>query len=250
MNVLITRPSPDGEKLVNQLLSLGKFAFHLPLVSFSKGKNLSLLKKQLNLLSEGDFLFIISRNAIIFAHNYLLNIGVSWPKELMYYSVGRATSMKMRDLSGISVKYSNKQETSEGLLALPELSCVNSKKKALILRGNDSRAVLEDTLQKRGVRVLWCECYSRYFLNYNGIEICFYMLSLNINVIIITSEEILMRLYYLIPEYYRVCWLIQCQLIVISVRLALCAKKLGWKKVIVAHSANNDVLTRVVMRCT
>lgn len=248
MNVLITRPSPDGEQLVNKLLSLGKFAYHLPLIYFSKGKSLSLLKQQLDFLAEGDFLFIVSRNAILFAHNYLLNIGVSWPKKLLYYSIGEATSNKMRDLSGLAVKYSNIQETSEGLLALPELNCISGGKKALILRGNDGRAVLENTLQKRGVHVVCCECYSRHFLKHNGTEQCLYMLSLEINTVIITSEGILMQLYYLIPRYYRIYWLIQCQLIVVSVRLALCAKRLGWKNIIVACSANNDVLARVVMQ--
>lgn len=249
MNILITRPSPDGEQLVNKLLTIGKFAYHLPLIYFSTGKNLSLLKQQLSLLSTGDFLFIVSRNAVLYAHSHLLKIGMSWPTTLAYYAVGKATSMKMRDLSGILVKYPIDRETSEGLLALPELMCVYGKY-VLILRGDNGRTFLEDTLQRRGAHVICCECYSTHFLKYNGVIQCYRMLSLNIKTVVITSETILMHLYYLIPKYYRIYWLIRCQLIVVSARLAVRAKQLGWKNIIVTWSANNDVLMQFLKKYT
>lgn len=249
MSILITRPSPDGEKLVDKLLNVGKFAYHLPLIYFTEGKDLSSLKRQLSLLSTGDFLFIISQYAIGYAHRYLLNIGISWPSKLKYFSIGKATSIKMFHLSGILVKYSQKQETSEGLLELPELIYINGKN-ALILRGNGGRTILEKTLQKRGAYVTYCECYNRNYLKYNGIEQYFYMLSLNVTTIVITSKGILIQLYYLIPKYYRIYWLIRCQLIVVSTRLALCARRLGWKNIIVAYSASNDVLTRFIIKYT
>lgn len=250
MSILVTRPSPDGEKLVNKLLFIGKSAYHLPLIDFSMGKSLSLLEHKLNLLSDGDFLFIVSRYAVMYAHNQLLSMGMSWPDKLRYYSIGQSTSIVMYNLSGISVKYSISQETSEGLLSLSELIYVKSGKRALILNGNNSRSFLKNTLQKRGVCVMCCECYSRNFLKYDGIEQCNRMLSLNIKTVVITSEIILMQLYYLIPEYYRISWLIQCQLIVVSSRLAIRAKQLGWKNIVVAWSANNNILLRILMKCT
>lgn len=250
MNILITRPSPYGEKLVNKLLDMGIFAYHLPLIYFSTGKNLLLLKKQLNFLSEGDFLFLISQHAISYAHNQLIDVGVSWPTKLIYYSIGKTTSIKMRNLSGISVKYPKDQETSEGLLKLPELINIDAGRRALILKGNNGRDFLEDTLQKRGVYVTCCECYNRHFLQYSGIEQCHYMLFLKIRIVVITSESMLMHLYYLIPKYYRISWLIQCRLIVVSPRLATRAKQLGWEDIIVAWSANNETLIQVLMKYT
>lgn len=248
MNILVTRPSPDGEQLVNKLLKAGKFAYHFPLIYFSSNKGLLLLVQKLNALSEGDFLFIISRNAILYAHDQLLNMGISWPTKLIYYSIGESTSIKMRDLSGIMVKYSM-QETSEGLLQLPELIDVHENKNALILRGDNGRTILEDTLKKRGIQVTCCECYSRHFLRYNGVEQCSRMLSLNIKIVVITSEIILMQLYYLIPKYHRMRWLIRCQLIVVSSRLAIRARELGWKdNIVITWSANNDVLFQVLMQ--
>lgn len=247
MSILITRPSPDGEQLVSKLMLMGKFAYHLPLISFSKGKNLSLLQQKLSVLTEGDFLFIVSRHAVQYAHFQLLSIGESWPETLMYYSIGKSTGIKLSSLLGITVKYPKYQETSEGLLELLKLVCVN-KRHALILKGNGGRSLLADTLRKRGVYVLCCECYRRNLLYYNGKEECYRMLSLNIKTLVVTTVFILRRLYYLIPKNYRTSWLIHCKLIVVSLRMAIYAQRLGWKNIIISWSANNDVLVEILMR--
>lgn len=247
MSILITRPSPYGEKLVSKLLSVGKCAHHLPLIYFSAGEMLSFLEQRLSLLSAGDLLCIVSQNAIKYAHNQLLSIGISWPTKLVYYSIGRSTSIKMYKLSGITSKYPKDKETSENLLQLPEL-IYSYGKRVLILRGNNGRTVLDDTLQKRGALVLSCECYRRQLLKYNGEEQSSKLLELNIKTVVVTSEEILKQLYYLIPKFYRTSWLIRCRLIVVSLRLAKLAKGLGWTDIIIACSANNDVLVHVLIK--
>ncbi|WP_159715064.1 uroporphyrinogen-III synthase [Blochmannia endosymbiont of Camponotus nipponensis] len=247
MNILITRPSPYGEQLVNKLLSFGIFAYHLPLIYFSAGKTLSSLEQQLNLLSKGDFLCIVSQHAIKYAHRQLLNVGISWPTKLSYYAIGYTTSIKMYKLSGILVKYPIGQASSENLLRLPELMYSDGKR-ALILRGNNGRTILDDTLEKRGVLVSSCECYRRQLLQYNGEEESHKLLELNITTVVVTSGEILKQLYYLVPQFYRTSWLIQCKLVVVSPRLAKLAKYLGWKNIIIAQSAHNDVLTHVLIK--
>ncbi|URJ28739.1 uroporphyrinogen-III synthase [Blochmannia endosymbiont of Camponotus sp. C-046] len=247
MNILITRPSPHGEQLVKKLLYFGKFAYHLPLIFFSAGKTLSSLEYQLNLLSEGDLLCIVSQNAIKYAHNQLLDVGISWPTKLSYYSIGHATSIMMHKLSGILVKYPKYQETSENLLRLPELM-YSYGKRALILRGNNGRTILDHTLQRRGVFVASYECYSRLPLQYDGEEQSSKLLELNIKIVVVTSGEILQQLYYLIPEFYRTSWLLRCKLIVVSLRLANLARRLGWTDIIIAQSANNEALVHVLIK--
>lgn len=242
MNILITRPSPDGEKLVNKLLSIGKFAYHLPLIYFSPGSTLSLLKKKLSFLSQGDLLFIVSQHAVQYAHLQLLNTQTHWPTTITYYTIGYKTSLKMYTLSGIKSKYPKNQETSENLLQFPELINNISGRRALILKGNNGRNLLQNTLRKRGVSVFCCECYTRKLHKYNSIEQYNRMIMLNITVIVVTSSEILNQLYYLIPQDYRTTWLIRCRLIVVSPRLASLAQKLGWKDIIITNSANNNVI--------
>lgn len=239
MNILITRPFPEGKELAEKLLSIGKVAYHLPLIYFTPGNTLSLIKKQLNLLSQGDLLFIVSQHAAQYAHLQLLNMKTYWPTKIKYYAIGYKTSLTMYTLSGIKSKYPQNHETSENLLQLPELTHNISGRRALILKGNNGRTLLQDTLQNRGVSVLCCECYTRHPFPYNGAEQYKRMLMLNITIIVITTKETLKQLYYLIPKKHRTTWLIQCQLIVVSIRLAKLARILGWKKIIITNSANN-----------
>ncbi|WP_244267406.1 uroporphyrinogen-III synthase, partial [Sodalis-like endosymbiont of Proechinophthirus fluctus] len=89
MSILVTRPSPTGEQLVNRLRARGKSAWHLPLIDFTPGNDLAHLPQRLADLSAGDLLFIVSQHAINYAHPWLTQQGASWPAGLHYYAVGR-----------------------------------------------------------------------------------------------------------------------------------------------------------------
>lgn len=251
MTILITRPSPYGEELVQKLLAVGKLAYHLPLIYFSTGKTLFLIKKQLNSLIKGDFLFFISQNAVKYAHYQLLNLKMYWPNTIQYYTIGYKTSLKMYILSGIRSKYPLYEENSESLLQIPELISDISGRQVLILTGNNGgRNLLQKTLQKRGATVLCCECYTRNTFQYNGIEQYNRMLTLKINIIVVTTGNMLTQLYNLLPTHYYHQWLLKCRLVVISSRLAYLAEKLGWKDIIITKSANNKSILLTLIKNT
>lgn len=251
MNILITRPSPDGENLVNQLTAIGKSAYHLPLIYFSSGKTLSLITKQLNSLSKGDFLFIVSQYAVKYAHHQLLNMGSHWPTTIQYYAIGKKTSLKMYLLSGVLAKYPRYEETSENLLQFPELIYHIAGRQALILKGNNGgRNFLQNTLQNRGASVSCCECYTRQPFQYDGTEQYNRMLDLNVNIIVVTTGDMLKQLYYLIPYNYRKTWLLQCLLVVVSLRIAHLARHLGWKEIIITKSADNNAIFMALIENT
>ncbi|MFT4463720.1 MAG: uroporphyrinogen-III synthase [Sodalis sp. (in: enterobacteria)] len=246
MSILVTRPSPAGEQLVNRLRARGKSAWHLPLIDFTPGNDLPHLPQRLADLSAGDLLFIVSQHAINYAHPWLTQQGVSWPAGLHYYAVGRSTGLRLHGLSGLPVSYPDEGETSEDLLRLPALACIDGKR-ALILRGNGGREVLEQTLRQRGVQTTYCECYRRSPIHYDGEEQGRRMRTLGIDTLVITSGEMLQQFYTLMPEYYRRAWLMSCRLIVVSERLAMLARQLGWTDIVVANAADNDALMRVLL---
>lgn len=246
MSILVTRPSPAGEQLVNRLRARGKAAWHLPLIDFTPGNDLPHLPQHLADLSDGDLLFIVSQHAINYAHPWLTQQGVSWPARLHYYTMGRSTSLRLHGLSGLPVSYSDEGETSEDLLRLPALARINGKR-ALILRGNGGREVLEQTLHWRGIQTTYCECYRRSPILYDGEEQGRCMRTLGIDTLVITSGEMLEQFYTLMPEYYRYTWMMPCRLIVVSRRLAMRARQLGWMDIVVANAADNDALMRVLL---
>lgn len=246
MSILVTRPSPAGEQLVNRLRACGKSAWHLPLIDFTPGNDLPNLSQCLGELSSCDLLFIVSTHAINYAHYWLMRQGISWPSKLHYFAIGRSTGIRLHGLSGLPVSYPDMGETSEDLLRMPALTRIYGKH-ALILRGNSGRELLDQTLRQRGVQTTYCECYRRSLIQYDGEEQGQRMQTLGIDTLVITSSEMLQQFYTLMPEYYRRVWLTQCRLMVVSERLAMLARQLGWTDIVVANAANNDALMRVLL---
>lgn len=152
----------------------------------------------------------------------------------------------MNKLTGLSVNFPKNGESSENLLLLPTLTNIHGKR-ALILQGKNGRKKLGNVLKKRGVKVEYCECYYRKQINYNGEEQGNRMIKLGINTLVVTSGEMLKQLYYLLPKNHRKSWLICCKLIVVSNRLAYIAKRLGWKDIVMAKTANNKDLIKLLL---
>lgn len=245
MTILVTRPSPAGEALAARLRKLGHAACHSPLIEFAPGGDLPALPARLAALRPGDLVFALSRHAVSHAAALLRQGGVRWPSAPAYYAIGRATGLALHQASSCFVAYPPERETSETLLQLPELQNINGKN-ALLLRGNGGRELLGDTLAARGAHVACCECYQRRPVNYDGAEQSRRWQQSGVDRIVITSGEMLQQIYTLVPDYYRVSWLLRCQVIVVSERLAEQARAFGWRQVRIADNADNDALVRAL----
>ena len=245
MSILVTRPSPAGEQLVSRLRALGQVAWSFPLIEFSPGRELSALADQMNTLQDGDLLFALSQHAVEFAHAQLQQQDMAWPTAPGYFAIGRTTALALHTVSGADVRYPLDREISEVLLQLPELQNIAGKN-ALILRGNGGRELLGATLTERGARVTFCECYQRSAKHYDGAEEAMRWQSRGVTTLVVTSGEMLQQLWSLIPQWYREQWLLHCRVVVVSERLALQARELGWQEIQVADSADNDALLRAL----
>ncbi|AVR01803.1 uroporphyrinogen-III synthase [Pluralibacter gergoviae] len=245
MSILVTRPSPQGENLVSRLRALGREAWSFPLIEFSPGRELSALGGHLAALGEGSLLFALSQHAVAFANARLAQDGLSWPTLPDYFSVGRTTALALHQVSGKEVRYPLDREISEVLLQLPELQNIAGKM-ALILRGNGGRELLGENLTQRGADVTFCECYQRCNRHYDGAEEAMRWQRRGVTTLVVTSGEMLQQLWTLTPQWYRDSWLLGCELLVVSERLAQLARELGWRNIRVADGADNDALLRAL----
>ncbi len=245
MSILVTRPLPQGEELVSRLRALGRVAWSFPLIEFTPGRELAALPRRLAELGADDLLFALSQHAVEFAHARLLQEGQCWPSTPAYFSIGRTTALALHTVSGKNIRYPLDREISEVLLQLPELQNIAGKK-ALILRGNGGRELLGATLRERGAEVTFCECYQRCAKYYDGAEEAMRWQSRGVSTVVVTSGEMLQQLWSLIPQWYREQWLLHCSLVVVSERLALQARELGWQDIQVADNADNDALLRAL----
>lgn len=196
-------------------------------------------------LGSDDLLFALSQHAVEFAHARLQQQGLPWPTSPHYFAIGRTTALALHTVSGQHIRYPLDREISEVLLQLPELQNIAGKN-ALILRGNGGRELLGATLAERGARVTFCECYQRSAKHYDGAEEAMRWQSRGVTTLVVTSGEMLQQLWSLIPQWYREQWLLHCRVVVVSERLALQARELGWQEIQVADNADNDALLRAL----
>ncbi|HGJ5892557.1 MAG TPA: uroporphyrinogen-III synthase [Arsenophonus apicola] len=245
MSILVTRPNPSGETLVRLIKSVGKMAFHAPLIEIMPGNELNLLPSKLASLTNGDRVFFLSPNAVWHANSALHLTGRKWPDTLSYYGIGDSTALAFHQLTNLPIHSSHKGETSETLLELPGLQSLLGKK-SLLLRGNGGRELLAATLKSRGSHIDYCECYQRQPIKYDRQTFQLQWQQANISTIIVTSGEMLHLLFNLIMDDVKP-WLLSRHLIVVSERLASTAYQFGWQSVKVAKSANNDALIQALM---
>jgi len=245
MSILVTRPVPAADELVSRLRKAGQVAWAMPLIEFTPGTQLESLPTQIASLRDDDLVFILSQHAIHYAQPALVKAGGSWPANLNYYAIGRSTALALHAVSGLNVVWPHERETSEVLIQLPALQQVAGKR-ALILRGNGGRELLAETLQQRGADVQFIECYQRCAKYYHGPVEGRRWRDRGITTLVVTSGEMLHQLFSLFPAIDREEWLLHCRLIVVSERLATCARELGWREIRVADGADNDALLRAL----
>lgn len=246
MAVLVTRPSERGEQLVETLHRAGIAAIHLPLFTIRAGSELNNLPNQLNQLKAGDYVFVVSQNAINYGSQALKQSGFSWRSDLNYLTVGRQTAQAFSAQTGQTIHYPLQQETSEGVLLLPQMQNLTDKN-ILILRGNVGRTFLAEQVKLRGATVYPLECYRREPIIYDTIEQTSMLKRAGITCIIATSKEILYTLLDFIPKNEH-NWLKSCCLITVSERIQRIALSIGWKKVMVSSRADNSALLEVLLQ--
>ncbi|BAH83464.1 uroporphyrinogen-III synthase [Candidatus Ishikawella capsulata] len=241
MNILVTRPNPAATELVVLLRKYGIKAWSFPLIYFVPGRELNLLPNKILSIKPRDMIFVLSKRAIIYADHYLKKTKTTWPSNVEYYSIGRASAQILQQITGKCVKYPRNQETSDALINIPSLQEIKNKR-TLILSGNGGRQLLANTLRDRGSNVSFCECYQRYNNVYSSIIECNRWKNYGINTIVVTSCEMLKQLFSLFYIVDVNKWLLQCRILVVSNRLANLAYQLGWENIEICDNATNQAL--------
>ncbi|MGQ0287268.1 uroporphyrinogen-III synthase [Pasteurellaceae bacterium 22721_9_1] len=247
MAILITRPDDTGKELVTMLNKAGIANLHFPFFSVSAGHELNELPNKISQLSAGDYVFCVSKNAVKYAHDSLTAVGLHWRQDLNYLAVGKSSAQYFASTAQVNVNYPITQETSEGLLDLPQLQQLENKQ-ILILKGNGGREYFAQQAELRGAKITKLEIYQRIPIDYNAEEQVDLFKRANIQQILFTSEEILHALIDFIPREEQ-NWLKSCQLITSSDRLANLAQQAGWDKgnIIVSPKADNATLVNTLL---
>ncbi|HEX2549931.1 MAG TPA: uroporphyrinogen-III synthase [Gammaproteobacteria bacterium] len=228
-HILVTRPSPAGEMLAEQIEKFNGHPILLPLidivpVDFPKID-----------LAPFDWVIFISPQAVYhgaeFVRQYL-------SKNIKVGAIGPGTVQALQ-AKNLSVDlYPAEDWRSEGLLAMPPMQDVQDKKIALI-QGAGGRPFLGETFMKRGAEVTRFIVYQRQLpqLNMDFVQ------KTKIDIIITTSSEILQNVKILFGST-----LCHIPLMVISHKMHDLAEDLGFQKIFVAKNATSDALIAKLTR--
>ncbi|QCI17960.1 uroporphyrinogen-III synthase [Buchnera aphidicola (Acyrthosiphon lactucae)] len=92
MNILVIRPSPTGEELVNDLNKIGIPSWHFSLFDFYPSFSSRSLSKKINELYRSKIILIFSKKSIYYTNLYLINNNLKWPVDAKYYAIGKSTA--------------------------------------------------------------------------------------------------------------------------------------------------------------
>lgn len=202
LRVLVPRPSPQGDKLVEELRQLGAEALHFPVVETVPPESYEGLDQALRDIDGFGMIIVVSVAAARSVLTRMRSLGLNWPRSTLVCSIGPVTSQVLRGC-GIRVDIEPASEfTSEGLLESLQHVELHGKHIA-IFRGQEGREKLTEDLEKAGAAVLPVMSYRRQVTDRPFDEVIQVWRSRGFDVVIITSHNILDALLELLGARHR-----------------------------------------------
>lgn len=247
LNVLLTRPSNQVSSLVAAVTQLGARVCQLPLIEIEvvkDEKKLQIIKNRIVNLDSYELAIFISTNAATLGIQWIEKYWPQLPAGLSAFAVGPSTAAVLEKLDW-SVLHPLKGVTSEDLLVLPQLEQIAGKKVALF-RGEGGRELIAETLRGRGATVDYIELYRRTEPQYTSEYFSSLLAQQAVNLIVITSMQMLDALVLLVGDNKELLCLIP--LLVPSSRVLQCARQAGFKQVLNMDGANDDAILQSLQK--
>jgi uroporphyrinogen-III synthase len=155
--ILVTRPRELAQELAARIAGAGGEPVLYPALEIHDAADPQAARARLSRIEEFDLAVFVSPTAVRRAGALR---GAPWPPALRAVAVGEGTRRELEAAGVRQVLAPASRADSEAVLALPELQRLDGRR-ALIVRGEGGRALLGSTLQARGARVEYAECYRR-----------------------------------------------------------------------------------------
>ena len=241
LSVLVTRPQHQSEELCSLIEAAHGRPVRFPAIEIHGPADKRAAREALTGAQRADLLIFVSTNAVQYAFPLLPE---QLPLDVEIAAVGKATAQTLSE-QGLDPTLVPQRMDSEGLLDLPALQSVSGKT-IFILRGNEGRELLHETLSARGARVHQVEVYRRALprrqaaatnLVRNWAQL--------VDVVTATSNAIIDNLFTLLGDEGAQL-LRTTPLVVISQRMAEHAIGLGCQQVHLAQSARSADLLQAL----
>ncbi|MFV2004263.1 MAG: uroporphyrinogen-III synthase [Gammaproteobacteria bacterium] len=237
--ILITRPHGREKHLRHLIEQAGGSVIHYPAFNIQPPAELEIehllhLRDQLHRFTMAIF---ISQTAVEQSQIYFPVL----PEHLTVVSIGSKTSQALEQ-QNIHVDIEAEEYNTESLLQAPEFQMPQLQgQRVLIFRGTGGRALLGDTLVRRGAQIRYVETYRRELpplppLTEQQIE--------KLDALTVSSNEGLDNLIILIEDPSL---LIDVPLVLPSQRAAKLARQHGFKTIISAQNATDEATLKALI---
>ncbi len=236
LHVLVTRPKPAGLQLSEEIITRGGQATYFPTIEITP------IRESIPQFDRTDWLIFISPQAVLQGIPLLRQYWPVFPDKIKLAAIGEGTAKLLHSEGFIDIIHPPANDwSSEGLLKLPHFQAVSGKHIVLV-KGMGGREVLSNALTERGAIVKHIVAYQRILPKYENIDS--YLLLFRqkkIDIIVCTSGESLQNLMTLIGTPNQAL-LLHVPMVVVSERLVLLAKGLGFKNVFLAANASHNAI--------
>ncbi|MDG4554119.1 MAG: uroporphyrinogen-III synthase [Candidatus Competibacter sp.] len=248
LGVLVTRPEHQAENLCRMIERHGGVAIRWPALIIVEPRDPAPALALFERLADYDLAIFTSANAVDRALPAIRKRG-GIPDRLDIAAVGRASGRALARHGIDRCLQPGDDFSSEGLLALPRLRDVTGQR-IVIVRGEDGRELLAETLSARGARVDRAEVYRRERPAAGDIETLLVRWKRGeIGAVTVTSGENLRNLFDMLgvagQDYLR-----DTPLIVVSPRIRQIAAEYGCRHLLLARDAGDDAIAAALLDLT
>ncbi|OGT37653.1 MAG: hypothetical protein A3F12_05070 [Gammaproteobacteria bacterium RIFCSPHIGHO2_12_FULL_38_14] len=233
LSILVTRPGQRGLQLCKRIEAEGDQAIYLPTIDFAPYQNQKQLTSWINQLDEQDVIIFTSERAVIAFFDLYFKKNEPIPVKKIA-AVGRHTA-KLLEQKGFNVIYPQHEAGSEGLLHLPQFTSV-AHEKIMLITGENGRDFLEKTLRLRGALVTSMFVYKRILPLLDSTHVAHAFKQRKIDAIIAASFDSVHNLKILLHDVWPL--LLKVPLIVVSERIKILAKDLGFQTIWVTRDTS------------
>ncbi|MDD5214274.1 MAG: uroporphyrinogen-III synthase [Methylococcales bacterium] len=236
--ILVTRPAHQAENLCNLIRENHGIPIRFPTLEIVP---IILSNSEIEQhLVQTDWFIFTSTNAVQCYCSLLDDAKIRQLKTKSCLAIGQATAKALITV-GLNVDLMPEHGyNSEALLELAQLQNV-SRKNIAIIRGENGRETLAETLKKRGANVSYQDVYKREIPKIDCTEI----LQKQLDFITITSGEAIKNLVTMLPEMQHDL-LKKIPLIVVSERIQTIAKNLGFENIALAQTPSDDAILNII----
>jgi len=157
--IVVTRPARQAGLLTKLIEGHGGRAILFPVIDIRDVDAAAALNAVIDRLESYDLAIFVSPNAVDKGFEAIRTRRIL-PPQMKIAAIGRGSARALLKLGVSSVIVPEIGADSESLLAVPELEDIGGQR-IVIFRGVGGRELLRDTLDARGARVDYAECYHR-----------------------------------------------------------------------------------------